>query len=885
MKITFKIRYRTQMGESVRVTLRGDEPIIMPLSTDDGELWCGEIDCPIGMLEYSYAIYRGEETLRREMLSVSHVIELDGGLDNYDVEDCWRDLPSENYRYSAAFNNFVEAEEVSNLSQGRYVTLRVISPALVREGLRPVVVGSGASLMGWSDRDAKPLREVRANLWSVSLPIGDNDDRVEYKFMVVDATTGEFKQWECGENRVLSLGGVKVNENYLPAECEPIFDLSQIRIAGSAIPIFSLRSEGGCGIGDFGDLKSYIRWAAETKQQAVQILPINDTTINNTWQDSYPYNSISIYAFHPVYIDLRALPKLKSKREMTAFEKQRKALNELSAIDYESVSQLKRKYIRSIYEQEGDTVLKSEAFGEFFEENRHWLQPYAAFSYLRDKEGSANFSTWSRYSLYNEAEIAELCSEEGAEYQKIALYYYMQYLLHIQLLDAANMARSLGVILKGDIPIGISRESVEAWVEPHYFNMNGQAGAPPDAFSVNGQNWGFPTYNWEVMQRDNYQWWRRRFAKMSEYFTAYRIDHILGFFRIWEIPQHSVHGLLGQFAPAMPMSASEIEGWGLRFQREFMTEPFINDAILDEVFGERSDMVRDTFVRNTHHDIYAMREEFSTQRLIEAHFRGQDDDESLKLKEALYSLVSNVLFVRDHHDEQMYHPRISVQDDYIFARLSDQEREAFNRLYNHYYYERHNEFWYREAMKKLPVLTGSTSMLVCGEDLGMVPDCVPPVMQELQIVSLEIERMPKDPNDEFGHPAKYPYSSVCTIGTHDMSTLRGWWQEDDAVRDRYYYSELRRAGDAPEAASVGLCREVVRRHLDSPSMLVILTWQDWLSMDEALRNPDIEGERINVPANPRHYWRWRMHLSIEELMAQKGLNRRIEEMIDHSLRS
>ncbi len=868
--------------------LRGDEPTVVALSTNDGELWSGSVEYKLtkrsAKLEYNYALYRGAEILRSEILSVPHIIELDRSMSGgYIVDDVWRDLPNENYRYSAAFNSFTVATPQPQLDERRYITFRVLSPALSREGLRLAISGSSPYLGSWGEDSALSMREVSANLWSVSVPI--DWEYFEYKFVAVDSASGKIVRWESGENRSVILNGVEHKTVYMPAESEVVFSDSVIKVAGSAIPIFSLRSEGGCGIGDFGDLKQYIQWAAATKQQAVQILPINDTTINNTWQDSYPYNSISIYAFHPMYLDLRALPALKSKMAMRKFEEQRLVVNQLPAIDYEAVNELKRGYLHSIFEQEGAKVLRSKEFKEFFASNSHWLQPYAAFSYLRDESGTANFTTWKRFSVYDKAQIAKLCSEESVDYPKISFYYYVQYQLHIQLLEAANLARSLGVILKGDIPIGISRESVEAWVEPHYFNMNGQAGAPPDAFSVNGQNWGFPTYNWEVMQRDNYLWWRRRFAKMSEYFTAYRIDHILGFFRIWEIPQHSVHGLLGQFAPAMPMSAEEIGGWGLHFQREFMTEPFINDAILDELFGESSNLVREKYVRHLHHDRYAMREEFATQRQIETYFKKKSSAKQLHLKESLYALVSNVLFVKDRHNDELYHPRISVQSDFIYKQLSNDERDAFNRLYNHYYYERHNEFWYQEAMKKLPVLTCSTSMLVCGEDLGMVPDCVAPVMQQLQIISLEIERMPKDPNDEFGHPESYPYSSVCTIGTHDMSTLRGWWQEDDVVRDRYYYNELSHTGEIPTVAPNWLCTNVVRRHLESPSMLVILTWQDWLSIDESLRNQDIEGERINIPANPRHYWRWRMHLSLEELSSKCEFNAMIEELISRSCRA
>ena len=454
----------------------------------------------------------------------------------------------------------------------------------------------------------------------------------------------------------------------------------------------------------------------------------------------------------------------------------------------------------------------------------------------------------------------------------------------MQLLAVSTYARAKGILLKGDIPIGISRSSVEAWVEPHYFHLNGQAGAPPDAFSVNGQNWGFPTYNWEVMEKDNYRWWRRRFSKMAEYFTAYRIDHILGFFRIWEIPDHSVHGLLGQFSPSLPLSMDEIRSFGLNLDRDFMTQPFINDKVLEEVFGAQSEYVRQHFITPNGKGGYALLPEFDTQRKVEAYFNGKEDEDSLKLKEGLYSLISNVLFVTDHHDAEKLHPRIAVQNDSVFQQLNWKQQGAFNHLYNHYYYQRHNEFWYQEAMKKLPVLTQSTPMLVCGEDLGMVPECVPWVMRQLQILSLEIQRMPKQMYEDFGHPENYPFLSVCTIGTHDMSTFRGWWEEDPALTERFYHQEMHHQGEIPVHAPGWLCKDIVFHHLKSPSLLCILAWQDWMSINEQLRNPDIEGERINIPAHPRHYWRWRMHLTLEQLLKEKKLNQTIRELIEDSNR-
>lgn len=892
MKLTFRIRYRTVWGENLCVLLNDDETQIISLSTRNGDEWQGSFEyIPVGsnqLVTYRYAVYRDNICIRKELGAISHLFYLGNAQQNhYVIDDCWRDLPADSYRYSSAFNSIYTPQSYNKLSDsvGSCITFRALCPELGNRNQALGLIGSCNALGSWEYCRPLRMQEVRPNVWHITLDASSLQLPFEYKFVAINAESGAVEEWESRPNRLFNVQPLQRGETYLPMETEVFFALPARKFAGSAIPVFSLRSEGSCGVGDFGDLKTFVSWAADTAQHVVQILPINDTSITGSWTDSYPYNSISIYAFHPMYIDLRQLPALADAQFASRFEEERARLNALSVVDYEAVNRLKQSYLKEVYRQEGENVLKSDEFNTFFADNRHWLQPYAAFSYLRDLYGTSDFHCWEAYNKYDEEEIQQLCSPESDAYTFIGYYYYMQYLLHVQLFAVAEYARRKGVILKGDIPIGISRTSVESWVEPYYFNMNGQAGAPPDAFSVNGQNWGFPTYNWEVMEKDNYLWWRRRFAKMAEYFTAYRIDHILGFFRIWEIPTHSVHGLLGQFVPSLPMSADEIRSFGLNFRPDFMLRPFISEYILNTVFGEQSDYVRETFVRPLHHDLYEMRPEFDTQRKVEAFFEGKTDSESIWLKEKLYALISDVLFVADRNNPELYHPRIAVQNDYIFKQLAEQEQEAFNHLYNHYYYQRHNEFWYHEAMKKLPVLTQSTPMLVCGEDLGMVPDCVSWVMNELQILSLEIQRMPKAIGREFGCLNEYPFRSVCTIGTHDMPTLRGWWEEDAALTERFYHNELHHWGEVPKHAPGWLCKEIIEQHLQSPSMLCVLAWQDWTSIDESLRNPDVQAERINVPANPHNYWQWRMHITLEELMQADELNDAIRQMIQSSDRN
>ena len=888
MKLTFRIEYRTAWGESIGVMLQGKENNPIMLGTYDGIIWEGSIedtDAPAGVpINYRYGVFSDGQCSRRESGTMAHIFR-PGKQRNchYILNDAWKDLPEDFHLYSSAFSGVHQLKQMhkARITGNGDITIRALCPCLHHRNQLLAICGNNDVLGNWNGERAVIMEEIQANEWIVTLSYPNIQLPLEFKFIAINAETGKMEEWESGDNRQIFPVDLHNGEIYYTPEMEVHFESMIRKIAGTAIPVFSLRSEGSFGIGDFGDLRKFIDWAKQTHQQAIQILPINDTTITHTWTDSYPYNSISIYAFNPMYIDLRQLGKLKDKEAAALLEEERLRLNSLAQVDYDAVSKAKRKYIHLMFKQTGKKVLASTEFKTFFKENKHWLLPYAAFSHLRDMYGTPNFSQWPEHQTYNAKTIAAMCAPESDCYEQIAYYYYTQYNLHIQLLEASNYARQQGIILKGDIPIGISRNSVEAWIEPYYFNMNGQAGAPPDAFSTNGQNWGFPTYNWDVMEQDNYQWWQKRFRKMAEYFTAYRIDHILGFFRIWEIPSHSVHGLLGQFVPALPMSSEEIQSFGLNFQKDFMTKPFINNDILNRIFGEKAAFVKENFLIHSHDDIWEMRTEYNTQRQVEAWFSDKEESqENIDMREGLYSLISNVLFVHDNKNPSTYHPRIAVQNDFIFERLNEQEKEAFNRLYNHYYYQRHNQFWYHEAMKKLPILTQCTPMLVCGEDLGMVPDCVSWVMEQLQILSLEIQRMPKNPTHEFGQLQEYPFRSVCTISTHDMATLRGWWEENMDVTERYYNHVLGNWGEVPTTASAEICEEIVRQHLYSPSLLAILAFQDWLSIDADIRYPDANAERINVPSNPRHYWRYRMHLTIEKLMKCKKFNDKLTKMID-----
>ena len=870
MTIKFNLNYQTTFGEelllNVKVTTEDgqEKTAVFGMSTTDGRHWqytLDKIDTPsTPYIDYFFSLSNAGKELRREWITVTHRLDLNmSGATNIIVNNRWNEIPHDSYLYTSAYTECINRHprhSVGRSAYSRTVRLIVRAPQL-RLGERLAIVGEHPSLGAWNTGHAIPMHEHNYNEWQIDLnanalgvpqPAKKNAEAapmrsIEYKFVAV-STDGNV-MWETCDNRKLKLDAMEAGDVCVIEEDQSFFAMCNRRLAGTLVPLFSLRTEGSFGVGDFGDLAAMTDLVADTGQRVLQLLPINDTTTSRRWTDSYPYSCISIFALNPIYVDLRQLPPLADAKKQAEFEALRQELNALPAVD-----------------------------------NERWLVPYAQYSYLRDAYGTADFNTWPSHREWTEAERGQLSNPRTKAYKKLAFFYYVQFVLDQQMCVAHEHAMARGVILKGDIPIGVDRTGCDVWFEPHYFNLDGQAGAPPDAFAANGQNWGFPTYNWDRMLGDGCQWWVRRFRNMAKYFDAYRIDHVLGFFRIWDIPADCVHALLGQFSPALPMTKAEIGSYGFEFDEERHTRPFINKWVLERIFGERADEVAQNYLQPVADDgTYSMRPEYDTERKVQAAFAGKDSAADTALRDGLYKLIENVLFVRDRKRNYLYHPRITAQLNFAFAALGDDDKQRFNRLYDDYYYRRNSMFWYREAMKKLPRLVQATRMLVCAEDLGMVPESVDWVMKDLRILSLNVQTMPKEYGVRFADLSKYPYRSVCLFSSHDMPTLRLWWDEDLEVAQDYYETVLYHTGAAPHPLPGWLAREIVVRQMQTPSMLCIVQLQDWLATDERIRQADPTGERVNVPANPFHYWRYRMPMTIESLKADRDFVNSIKDIV------
>lgn len=889
INIKFNIDYQTQLGEelcisgSIAELGSFNQENAFVLTTDNGYSWFGELEVQSESekpLEYYYFVREnGVEVRREESPNRSLMIR---NKEHFIIKDYWKEQTKHSYLYTSVFTEcvFKQSYVSPNLPQfNKSIILNVICP-FVQKNEHIVISGERDALGNWDLKRALPLSPILFGEWQIELNAVDFCSDVSYKFAIVkDADLSEV-HWENGENRTLEVSKVSEADNSVYSEMGLIYKYPSFswKGVGVSIPLFSLKTETSSGIGDFLDLKKMVDWAEITNQNIIQILPINDTNSTNTWKDSYPYSSISIFALNPVYISIDQFT-LRSKKKQKTFLTESKRLNALAEIDYEKVSALKYSFLRDLFTDEGLKTLSSAEFIGFYKSNIKWLFPYICFCYLRDKHNTANFKEWDVYSTYQPDKLIKLLEANVEAKNEASFYAYLQFLAHNQLEHAKEYAHSKGIALKGDIPIGINKDSVEAWTEPHLFNMQMQAGAPPDDFSMNGQNWGFPTYNWIEMERDDYKWWKERFIKMSDYFDSYRIDHILGFFRIWEMPSDNIQGVLGHFSPALPLSKEELTRLDFPFDEQRMTQPYIHEEMLINLFGEYVDEAISQYLDVIDWQRYQLKPNCDTQQKINQIFIGRTDAKSQTLREGLFNLCAEVLFVPDPYQNGYFHPRITAQQTTSYAHLDEYSKDRYNEIYNNFFYERHNSFWYEQAMQKLPQLISATSMLVCGEDLGMVPDCVNWVMDELRILSLEIQRMPKESNVLFSDLNELPYLSVNTTSTHDMSTIRGWWLENRENTQYYYNKVLGYQGNAPSECTPRICEDIVRIHLNSRSMWTILPWQDWLSIDAILRRNNPHDERINDPSNSQQYWRYRMHISLENLLQESEFNERIKYMI------
>lgn len=875
MNISFNIHYKTHYGEKLQLLMADKVYDMYYTSNGNWHIEISEVNQQT--LSYQYQVINDENHILKTELVFHHLI-LPAVDRNICIRDVWneKNFP-ENYLNNKILKNKRKGFTPQNYPLTPKAThlFRIEAP-LYPTHWRVVLLGSTDALGNWEYSKAVELSETDFGIWETCVEIAENGI-VDYKYAIYDTQTEQIIAIEYGENRQTL---PNTDRFTIQADHYYRFGAGELyHAAGVAVPVFSLRTEQGFGVGEFADIKPLADWAKSTGLGIIQILPINDTTANYSWTDSYPYAAISVYALHPQYISLENLDYPIPNALQKEYEIKKSDLNALRLVDYEQMIAGKWYFLKAIFQENKSKILTDNDFQSFIKENQDWLMPYASFCVLRDENNTPNFNDWKTNSVYQKQEIQDFFSKDNNRYEITMLHAWVQYQLHLQLTDAIEYTHDLGISVKGDLPIGIYRHSVEAWAEPELFGMDFQAGAPPDQFTDLGQNWEFPTYNWEKMKEDGYQWWKNRFKALEKYFDAMRIDHILGFFRIWRMPISAVQGILGYFYPAIPVTTDEFSSRNIPFSYDRYCKPFINEEILWKYFGEQKQEIIATFLDKDSNALYSFKPEYDTQRKLQAYFH---QNPLPWAEEKLISLCANVLFLTEEREGGVvYHPRFNIHKTESFQYLSDGEQAAIQELYTDYFFVRQDALWAKSAMEKLPMILNATDMLICGEDLGLVPSCVPSVMEDLAITALKVQRMPAD-NSLWYSPKQAGYMNVVTASSHDSSTLRQWWQEDKDLVQKYYNAQLQQHNEAPNDLTPHLAEIIMKQHLYNEAMLAIFPIQEFLATDKNLVNPNQDEERINNPAVFPHYWRYRMHLNLSELHQNKDFNAKIYHWVEDS---
>eukprot|EP00892_Ulva_mutabilis_P010973 jgi/Ulvmu1/8248/UM041_0059.1 len=922
--VRFLIPFDTKWGEVLLLTgSRGllgggtiDKGLKMSCSSGPcGLLWETSLVVPDHYeCDYRYVVYNEHcnQVVKRE--SASHHLKVPASMAGSCllITDQFKTLSTLDTIYkSAAFKDVIFAghfRDSANICDPEpdgsgFVTVRFgVSDHTLGPKKAIYVEGSIPELGSWRERKGFRLRHLGGAHWGGDIQIASTAFPFTYKYFITDDQVELvpecFVEAEAGEERVAALSAATSKQGSHPAILpDPVPSVVCLndgqfcharpwRGSGLAVPVFSMRTKDSVGCGEFLDIKRMVSFVAACGMHVLQVLPVNDTQVFQMWWDSYPYSSTSVFALHPIYLSLPALVGGRGPPGfMEAVEGARRKHHQID-MDYEETLADKLRLSRTVFDSsQGRQDLSSAAFQDWMQQNSGWLKPYAAFCFLRDLFESADHRQWGLMQENAEHHTERLTAPDQPFHLDICYTYWLQWHLHKQLLEAADFAREQRVVLKGDLPIGVAKSSADTWYSPQLFCMDVSVGSPPDAFDAKGQNWGFPGYNWDEMSKDGYKWWTQRLTNMAQYFTAYRVDHILGFFRIFQIPEKHVAGVLGHFKPSRPLFSKGLENMGL-WDLQRLSEPYVPVAQLRQELGEDADEAIGKYFVFSGSDMLQFKSPFRSERVIDALPTPPDSPDWLrqkmhKIRSVLMQFLGNVILIQDEHDKKRFYPRFNLMETSSFAAYDPSKHDLLRQLHDGYYYKNHMDMWADCARRTIPALMQSTNMLMCGEDLGFVPACVPPVMHELGVVGLRIQRMPgpeATPGQEFGNTATYSYWTVAAPSCHDTTTMRAWYDEDEPRRERFFYHCLNGTGEVPPVCNPDIARAVLQQHLASPSIFCIIPLQDWLALRQPYYERPADQETINDPSVKRHYWRWRMRPHIEDLMHDNELLYQIQNL-------
>lgn len=658
---------------------------------------------------------------------------------------------------------------------------------------------------------------------------------------------------------------------------------SEPRLVGTAIPVGALRGEQSIGVGEFPDLPAFGELCKNMGLALIQLLPVNDTGY-----DSSPYSALSSCALHPLYLRIQELPE--AVAEPGFAEKVEIQLGDFfrdyPRFPYYRLLRAKMELLRKLYTaHEGliaDKAKPGGSLASWIQENP-WVKEYAVYRRLKEANGEKSWKDWESYQKVTAADIQALW-EDPLLWGQHLFWVWVQEALDIQFRKAATALKALGIILEGDIPILMNEDSCDVWAHPEYFHQELSAGAPPDMYSPLGQNWGFPIYNWQAQVKDGYEWWKNRLKVAEKYYGAYRIDHVLGFFRIWASRREDISAILGRFVPAIPLDTKDLEELGFDSSRiRWVSQPHIPT---EEVWNSlKTGGLDSSILAAEAQRVFARTLDQIGQEdlwLFKQSIKGEKDIEALDLHPAakayLLAAWDNRIFLE--YAKGRYSPVWYYRNSRSYASLSQEEQQNLEALLTKNR-QASEALWEKQGKKLLTVLKKASSMLPCAEDLGAVPECVPRVLSKLKILGLKVVRWSRrweEPGAPYLPVTEYPPLSVCTPAVHDSSTLREWWEKEVDLQQFTDFLGVQNQ-DLSRKYTPSIAKIILNTLARAPSQFLVIQIQDLLHLSQRWYAPDPSQERINVPGTVDDFnWTYRLPASIKEIGEDKNLVRAVREL-------
>ena len=647
------------------------------------------------------------------------------------------------------------------------------------------------------------------------------------------------------------------------------------RLLGAAVPVGALRSKKGMGVGEFSDLADFAVLCKKMRVGLIQILPVNDTGF-----ESSPYSSLTAFGLHPLYLRIEELEEFAEVGDLVKkrIKKARDNFDKNKRFSHYLVLKEKLEICREIYNAGKAQIAKNSALSSWIDQNS-WIKQYAVYRRLKEKNDQKSWKDWSEYSSVTAADIDKLWNDKNLREEHL-FWAWLQRALDVQFSKAAQAIKDAGLVLEGDLPILMNEDSCDVWAHPEIFIQELSAGAPPDMYSPDGQNWGFPIYNWEEQEKDNFAWWKKRLAVAGKYYQAYRIDHVLGFFRIWASSHRDYSSSIGRYVPYAPVTSGDLRKLGFDKGRiRWVSQPHIPTEELmnvlrknkgGDVKAEADKIFSKALMRVNNEELWIFKKKVTGEKDIDA-FKFQTE-----VSNYLKGKWKDRVFLE--YRKGKFFPVWYFRNATAYKTFTAAEKSALEELLGKRQ-KKSERVWAQQGLKLLSVLVQSSTMLPCAEDLGAVPACVPKVLTKLKILGLRVTRWFRE-WDKGGQPyipfENYPQLSVCTPAVHDSSTVRQWWEQE---ADQGQFAGFIGVPSLPKVYNPGTAKVILSKTAQARSRFRVFQIQDLLHLSNNWYSADPADERVNVPGTANDFnWTYRLPANISEIAKDKELILAVKEI-------